>query len=106
MIFIKLISIQLFLLVNFVRLEDGDKEEEAVAETVHDQKSERERGISIALNALDVFINGDKPGAKTYKDLFIDTSKSVFDQIENANVQVTVDDLLRFEFKFYFKFSL
>jgi hypothetical protein len=85
---LKVIFIQAFLLINFVRVEDETD--------ASDLKTERERGIAIALNAMDIFINGDKPGTKTYKDLFIDTSKTVFDQIENANVQVTIDDMLRF----------
>ena len=72
----KLIFIQIFFLVisGVVRLEEQE------AEVVVKETTERERGISIAWQALDVFINGDKPGAKTYKDLFIDTSKTVFDQ--------------------------
>ena len=87
----KLIFIQIFFLVisGVVRLEEQE------ADVVVKETTERERGISIAWQALDVFINGDKPGAKAYKDLFIDTSKTVFDQLDMANVQVTVDDMLR-----------
>ena len=79
----KVIFIHIILLVNFVFLESSDN------------AAEKQNGINLALNAVNILINGDAPGDKTYKDLFIDTSKSIYSQIENANEQVTIDDMLR-----------
>ena len=85
----KLFFIHIILLVSFSVLVSADDED------VSDPAIEKQNGINLALQAVNVLINGDEPGVKTYKDIFIDTSKTVYDQLENANEQVTVDDLLR-----------
>lgn len=53
-------------------------------------------GYRLALNAFNTLIYGGEPDSEdTYKDPFIDTSQSVFNILENANDQVTLDDLIR-----------
>jgi hypothetical protein len=59
-------------------------------------KLEALNGYKLALNALNTLIFGGDPDSEdTYKDPFIDTSKSAFTILENANDQITLDDLIR-----------
>jgi hypothetical protein len=61
-----------------------------------DLKLEALNGYNLALNAFNTLIFGGDPDSEdTYKDPFIDTSKSAFTILENANDQVTLDDLIR-----------
>ena len=75
---LKFVFINFLLLASFIRCNKAEHTEYT--------DEDKQKGLAIALNALGAFINGDPPGTKTYKDLFIDTSKTVFDQIENAIV--------------------
>ncbi len=58
---------------------------------------EAQNGHQLAINAFATlfFGLGDPQSENYYKDPFIDTSKSVFQLLENANDQITLDDLIR-----------
>ena len=59
-------------------------------------KLEALNGYKLALNAFNTLIFGGDPDSEdTYKDPFIDTSKSAFTILDTANDQVTLDDLIR-----------
>ena len=55
------------------------------------------RGVYLVTNAFRTLINGE-PKAESYKDLFVDTSKSLLDHLEkgimNIQFQIPVDDML------------
>jgi hypothetical protein len=75
----KFIAIFIFLVINIdkIRLESIQKD-----------------GKSIVFDSIQTLINGE-PAENSFKDLFIDTSKSLFDLIENAHEQITIDEMIR-----------
>jgi len=61
--------------------------------------SARDQGVQLVLDSLKaLFIGGEDPN-EAYKDLFIDTSKSVLSLVDQANEQITMDDLIRIFFQ-------
>lgn len=59
-----------------------------------DFKIEGEKGKALVIDALKVLFFGE-PAEKAYKDLFLDTSKGIFEQTSGGNDMVTVDDIIR-----------
>ena len=72
---------------------DDDDDETSPHEEV-DLETRKQNGLNLVFNAIRTLIYGEEK-EKSYKDLFIDTSKSIFEQVEGANEQVTIDDMLR-----------
>ena len=71
---------------------------EESAET-NPELSTRDQGIQLALDALKVLFFGGEDPSEAYKDIFIDTSKSVLSLVDHANDQITLDDLIRIFFQ-------
>ncbi len=83
--------------LSLVKLDDtfdfDDDEANQEVEQV-DIETRKQNGLNQVFNAIKTLIYGEEK-EKSYKDLFIDTSKSMFEQVDGANEQVTIDDMLR-----------
>lgn len=64
------------------------------AELSEEEQRDKEQGVQLLIDAVNTLIYGEDP-ANSYKDMFIDTSKDIFSQINTGNEDVTVDDMLR-----------
>ena len=59
-------------------------------------ESEINKGIELVTNAFKTLINGEEPDS-SYKDIFIDTSKPIFDHLAdgmNMQLKIPFDDML------------
>ena len=81
--------------LSLVKLDEyfDDDDETSPHEEV-DLETRKQNGLNLVFNAIRTLIYGEEK-ENSYKDLFIDTSKSIFEQVEGANEQVTIDDMLR-----------
>jgi hypothetical protein len=66
------------------------------SESINDEirQNEKQLGLELFINAFNTLLYGE-PKEKSYKDIFVDTSKSVFFQLDSAHDMFSVDELLR-----------
>jgi cadmium resistance protein CadD (predicted permease) len=84
-----LLGIILFISLKVVWLNEIDEEEK-----IDKNKIDKQKGLDIVLAAVKTLINGDT-GPNPYKDIFVDTSKPAFAQLESAYDHIPIDTVLR-----------
>lgn len=77
-----------------VKLEDNSESESTLT---NENDPEINKGIELVTNAFKTLINGEELDS-SYKDMFIDTSKPIFDHLENGmkmQFKIPSDDMLK-----------